>query len=57
MILFALGCALVIVVEFALDGKIKMFDGNNTALYVLDVLAVTGMMLSVAICDGRKEAA
>ena len=53
VILFALGCALVIVVEFALDGKIKMFDGNNTALYVLDVLAVTGMMLSVTIADGR----
>lgn len=53
VILFALGCGLVIVVEFALDGKIKMFDGNNTALYVLDVLAVTGMMLSVTIADGR----
>lgn len=56
-VLFAVGCGVVIVVEFALDGKIRMFGGNNTALYVLDVLAVTGMMLSVAICDGRKEAA
>lgn len=57
VVLFALGCGVVIVVEFALDGKIRMFGGNNTALYVLDALAVTAMMLSVAIADGRKEAA
>lgn len=55
--LFALGCGVVIVVEFALDGKIKMFGGSNTALYALDVLAVLAMMFSVTIADGRKEVA
>ena len=57
IVLFALGVGVVIVVEFALDGKIRMFGGDNTALYVLDVLAVVALMLSVAIADGRKEAA
>lgn len=55
--IFALGVGIVIATEFALDGKIKLPGMSNTMLYVIDALAVTGIMLSVAIADGRKEAA
>ncbi len=54
VVLFAVGAVIVICTEFALDGKIKL-PVNNTFLYAVDALAVTGMMLSVAIADGRKE--
>ena len=55
VLLFAVGVALVIGIEFALDGKIKTPGLSSTGLYVIDLLAVTGVMLSVAIGDGRKE--
>ena len=57
VVLFALGCGVVICTEFALDGKIKLPGVNATMLYAVDALAVTGMMLAVAIADGRKETA
>ncbi|MBR3763991.1 MAG: prolipoprotein diacylglyceryl transferase [Clostridia bacterium] len=57
VVLFALGCGIVICTEFALDGKIKLPGVNATMLYAVDALAVTGMMLAVAIADGRKETA
>ena len=51
------GAGVVIATEFALDGKIKLPGVTSTMLYVIDLLAVTGMMLSVAIGDGREEVA
>lgn len=57
IVLLLAGAGIVIAVEFALDGKIKLPGVSNTMLYIIDLLAVTGMMLSVALGDGRKEAA
>lgn len=55
ILLFAVGVAIVIATEFALDGKIKLPGVSNTMLYVIDTMAVTGVMLSVNIADGREE--
>nr|MBR4281193.1 prolipoprotein diacylglyceryl transferase [Clostridia bacterium] len=55
IVLLLLGAGVVICVEFALDGKIKLPGVNNTMLFAADALAVTGMMLSVLIADGRKK--
>ena len=57
IVLLLAGAGVVIATEFALDGKIKLPGVNSTMLYAVDMLAVTGMMLSVALGDGRKEAA
>ena len=57
IVLLLAGAGVVICVEFALDGKIKLPDVTDTMLYIADILAVTGMMLSVLIADGRKKEA
>jgi len=55
IVLLLAGAGVVIAIEFALDGKIKLPGVNNTMLYAVDALAVTGMMLSVLIADGREK--
>lgn len=57
VVLLLAGAGIVIAVEFALDGKIKLPGVSDTMLYAADFLAATAMMLSVVIGDGRvKEA-
>ena len=52
IVLLLAGAGVVIAIEFALDGKIKLPGVSNT---MLDALAVMGMMLSVLIADGREK--
>ena len=58
IILFALGCGVVVLMEFAIGGKINaLANVSELALYITEALAATAMMLSVVIGDGRvKEA-
>ncbi len=58
IVLFALGCGVVIFIEFALGGKINFLaNAGSLALYIVDIIAVIAIMLSVLISDGREKEA